>query len=224
MKTVILSTNDNPDYLSYLTYVQKAWNNIGWKTLTFYLGKKNIQSDNYNTIISIENNSNYSDILVVQTSRFFGHRYTDGLIMISDIDMMPLSDYWHPSENAITCYGHDLTGYGHIPMCYVAAPKSQWDIIIPENSIDELLQKYPYLSEANDWYTDQEIITARISTITSKVMIDRGQRRGVAIGRIDRCDWLATKNTSDTKIDAHLLKPFNKEETLDLLYAYHNIK
>ena len=197
MKTVILSTNDNPDYLSYLTYVQKAWNNIGWKTLTFYLGKKNIQSDNYNTIISIENNSNYSDILVVQTSRFFGHRYTDG---------------------------HDLTGYGHIPMCYVAAPKSQWDIIISENSIDELLQKYPYLSEINDWYTDQEIITARISTITSKVMIDRGQRRGVAIGRIDRCDWLTTKNNSDTKIDAHLLRPFNKEETLDLLYAYHNIK
>jgi hypothetical protein len=133
MKTVILSTNDNLDYLLYLPYVQKAWNNLGWKTLTFYLGNENIQSNENNKIIKINNIDGYREATVVQVSRLFGCKYVDGLIMTSDVDMMPLSDYWHPNENMFNCYGTDLTNFKHHPICYIAAKKELCNDLIEEN-------------------------------------------------------------------------------------------
>jgi len=37
--------NDHPNYINYWPYVTKAWNKLGWNTLTFYLGTNTIQED-----------------------------------------------------------------------------------------------------------------------------------------------------------------------------------
>ena len=89
-KTVILSSNSHKDYISYLPFVQKAWNLIGWDTLTFYLGDMDIESSNKNKIVKINSIKGYRDETVVQVSRLFGAKYLDGMIMTSDVDMMPL--------------------------------------------------------------------------------------------------------------------------------------
>jgi len=223
-RTVILSTNDNPVYFLYLPYIQKAWNKLGWKTFTFYLGdKKIIKSDSTNTIIKIENISEYKECTLVQVSRLFGHKYCNGMIMTSDIDMMPLTNYWSPEKDFISCYGSDLTNYIHHPICYIAADASYWRQLIPEDSISSLLQKYPQAKSKKFeeyWYTDQDIITERINSMSNTKIIPRGFDNNLAQGRIDRIDWLNTFNRPGLKIDAHLPKKFDKKVVQNLFNLY----
>lgn len=222
LKTVILSTNDNPDYKSYLPYVQKAWNKLGWNTLTFYLGKDNLPSNEQNQIVYLENNNQFREATIVQCSRLFGSYFVDsGMIMTSDVDMMPLSNYWKPEYDDITCYGWDLTNYKQFPICYIAANTENWKKLIPEKNIAELLNKY-YFSKSQNfnewWFTDQLIITERLLAMKDKIKtIDRGTANGLAQGRIDRISWNNTKLCDIQKIDAHMPRPFCLYETLDLL-------
>lgn len=222
-KTVILSTNDHTDYISYLPYVQKAWNYFGWNTLTFYLGDQQVKSSLNNKIVAIKPIDGYRDETVVQVSRLFGAQYTQGLVMTSDVDMMPLSNYWNPKEDCWTVYGEDLTNYKHYPICYIAAPHNLWNEIIYEQSIQELLEKYNQSkSESFDewWYADQDIITERLRSL-NLTSIPRGSiGHGVAKGRIDRIAWNQTLQIEGEKIDAHLPRPFNISETKFLLNKY----
>lgn len=214
-KTVILSTNDNESYFSYLNYTRRAWNFFGWDTLTFYLGSKEIVQDEKNKVVKLAQSKQFRPETLVQTSRLFGHKYCDGLLMTSDVDMIPLSNYWHPSTGDITCYGHDLTHYQQIPICYIAMDSTQWNKIIPEDSLEDLLGKYP-CAISDDWMTwwttDQAIITERLNKVSYK-RIDRGFTKGLAKGRIDKVRWDETLLNSDIKVDCHLPRVFNKEQT-----------
>lgn len=225
-KTVVISVNDNLDYISYWKYVTLAWNKLGWNTLTFYLGNDLIEENANNKIVKLKPIKNYKDSTVVQVSRLFGHKYiNDGIIMTSDVDMMPISDYWKPNHEDITVYGFDLTNYKQVPICYVAMNPANWEKVIPENSIEELLNKYDYTksNEFNEyWYADQQILTERILK-HKYTQIDRRKENSSALGRIDRSNWQKTKFSKSTKIDAHLPRPFNKKETEDLLKKYHDI-
>lgn len=222
-KTVVISTDDNENYISYLPYIQQAWNLLGWDTLTFYLGNKRIQSTNNNNIIYINPITGYRDCTVVQTYRLFGYQYIeDGIIMTSDVDMMPLSDYWKPDINNVTCYGYDLTYYKQIPICYIAANKKNWKDIIQENSVEQLLEKSHFAKSNNFdewWFTDQLIITKKILEYKLKpYLINRGfSRYNLAIGRIDRVAWDLTRNNDDYKIDAHMPRPFDPNACADLI-------
>jgi|9_EtaG_2_1085328.scaffolds.fasta_scaffold11347_4 hypothetical protein len=215
-RTAILSTNDSSDYISCLPYTQKAWNKIGWNTVTFYLGNQNLESTDLNTIVEIEPLSGYRDSTVVQVSRLFGALHTSGLIMTADVDMLPLSNYWNPREDCWTVYGEDLTNYKHFPICYVAGGDSLWKQAFPETSIKELLEKYPQSTAESFnewWFVDQDIVTERVKPF-NPIKINRGVgSNSLPTGRIDRSLWEVTKNMEGEKIDAHLLRPFNKLET-----------
>jgi hypothetical protein len=232
-KTVILSTNNNPDYLNYLPYVQKAWNKLGWRTVTFMVydtpqNPFNYVNDSSNhhilicndpAINNITSNTTWRTETVAQVSRLLAAHYVDGMIMTGDVDMIPLANYWHPHPDNVTVYGFDLTGRTQYPICYIAMTADKWRRMIPETSLDELLEKFPN-AKSNDFYkwwgVDQEIITERIDQHKRKnelVLIDRGFTNGLAKGRIDRADWERTINSPDTKIDAHMLRPFNLEQT-----------
>jgi hypothetical protein len=91
--------------------------------------------------------------------------------------------------------------------------------MIPEQTMPELLEKHPN-AKSDDFYkwwgVDQEIITQRINERKLEgelILIDREFTNGLAKGRIDRADWERTINSSDQKIDAHMLRPFNLEQT-----------
>ena len=219
-RTISISTNDSEDYINYLPYIQEAWNILGWNTLTFYLGDKQIKSTAQNKIIKINPIDGVRDATTVQVSRLFAHNYVDGLIMTSDVDMMPLSNYWNPQPDRFTCYGKDLTHNVHYPICYIAAPNNLWSEVITENSIEELLLKHPKCkSEIFEewWYTDQDIITERLKDIEVEE-IPRGFENNLAAGRIDRDNWVYTKDISNSKkVDAHMPRPFNSNEAEDLI-------
>jgi len=225
MKTVILATDDNQDYLGYLPYVQVAWNSLHWNTLTFYIGDQDLESSEKNKIINLDPIKGFRNATVLQVSRLFGAKYTDGFIMTSDVDMIPLSNYWNPREDCWTVYGEDLTNYKHYPICYIAAPNILWNQVIFEQSIQELLEKYKQ-SKSNNfdewWYVDQDIITEKLRPL-NPISIHRGSiGHGVAKGRIDRIAWNQTLQIEGEKIDAHLPRPFNKEIAANLLSKYFN--
>lgn len=232
-KIVILGTNNSPDYIQCYQYVVKSWNSLGWNTLTFHIDVdgQSLPAIDDNIIIKINNETEYSNVLLSQVYRLLGHRYVSAdIIMTSDIDMMPLSDYWKPSINEINCYGYDLTHFKHFPICYIAANQDLWNTLIPEKTVKELLDKYP-CAKSNKfdeyWYTDQHIITERIHNCSIKTnRIDRGfNRLGVAKGRIDRARLQQTLTYhEDIKIDAHLPRPFNQKFCENLYNFFHGNK
>jgi len=221
-RTVILSTNENPDYFKYLPYVQKAWNMLGWNTLTFYLGYNHdiITDPNENRIISVPAQPPYKDATIVQVMRLLaGNFIEDGLIMTGDVDMIPMADYWDPKLEHITVYGFDLTGYSEYPICYIAMDAKRWREIMPEQNIIDVLEKYPNALSDDFykwWCVDQQLITKRINENAEEnelMKIDRGMHHGLARGRVDRNDWEGTINYDGQFIDAHMPRPFNEIET-----------
>lgn len=222
-KTIILSTDDNSNYLPYLEYTQRAWNLLGWDTLTFYLGSNTLESTQKNKIVKIYPMSGYKNCTIVQVSRLFGFKYiTDGIIMTSDIDMIPLSDYWKPEYNNITCYGYDLTNFTQFPICYIAANQHNWENLINSDSIEALLSDYPYAKSDNFnqwWFTDQLIITDKIKKFTIKPhIVYRGLSiHNLALGRVDRIAWNETRYDNNPKIDAHMPRPFSEDACNDII-------
>lgn len=231
-KTVIISTNDNPDYCKYLPYVQAAWELIGWDTLCFWFGDNPPESTNKHRIVDITNKqSPYRPETHVQVIRLLAHNYVkEGLIMTSDADMLPLSNYWQPTPDKFTVYGYDLTGFSEYPICYIVAPVELWRQVMPEKSLEELLKQYHNAATSDDFYTwwciDQQLITsrikARVELPVSQVPRTKTSYPGadLAYGRIDRFNWQLTKDSVKDPIDAHMPRPFNQEAAeycLDLL-------
>jgi hypothetical protein len=217
-RTVVLSTNDNPDYLKYLKWCQQAWNKIGWKTLCFYYGdmfKMPHESDG-NKIVYLKTHDFklYRPETIVQCIRLLAGNYIDrGLIITGDVDMLPVMDYWNPDPDQITVYGYDLTGKTEIPMCYVAMNAAKWRQIFPEQTLVELLDKLPNASsdDWNKWWSvDQKVLTKRLLANGVDKFIDRGFDGGLARGRVDRYDWNGTLNKPGEKIDAHMPRPYDE--------------
>lgn len=229
-KYVVISTNDNPDYYQYIPFVCKAWNNLGWRVICF-TRERNINldhlEDGYNHFFELIGDSKYRDETLVQVSRLFGAYCFDGLIMTADGDMMPCSNYWQPNDNEITCYGHDLTGYGHYPICYIAMNSSEWKRIMNITDedlmiqIERLLDKYENASSDNWeqwWQVDQDIITEKLKKENvNSILRGKDNKFGIlAKGRIDRYNWAETINVEEP-IDAHMPRPFNLDAAINIL-------
>lgn len=234
IRYVVISTNDNPDYYQYIPYVIKAWNNLGWKVICFLRGDKKVLNnllDGKNFFYYLDGESKYRDETLVQVSRLFGAYCFNGLIMTADGDMMPCSDYWNPSEDEITTYGHDLTGYGHYPICYIAMNSEKWKQIMNIKTgdlmpqIEALLDKYEQASSNYSyqwWQVDQDIITEKLKQVNVNSIL-RGKDGDLARGRIDRYDWNRTKQMNNA-IDAHMPRPFDLNEAEFILNKYYHSK
>lgn len=214
-KYIILSVNDNPDYLHYAPLAVWTWTQYGYKTKLFYTGKQEAKQKfvlNFcyelgADIIVIDPIDGYRDDTVIQCARLMCGHYAEetDFLMTGDIDMIPLSDYWK-LDGEPNMYGHDLTGRGHFPICYISGTGKVWKELIPEAELKELIDKYPQAKDPDFykyWFTDQDIITERINNLAyPKSFKDRGQySNGYAYGRVDRGDW---KLDHPEYIDCHL--------------------
>lgn len=231
-KYIILSVNENPEYLFYLPLTIWAWKRFGWTPIVFYTDP----NTPYSHLMARLNEINgYRSDTIAQVSRLFaGDLPLQGnpMIMTGDIDMIPLSDYWHPKEGDITIYGHDLTGYGHYPICYIAMNRERWVEVMGHNPdynahIKTVLDKYPQARFDYDpikrWVVDQDIITGLLDqTQFKKEYVSRGTLpNGYPVGRVDRSAW----HLDHPKfIDAHLPRgaygntPTSLTQIMDLLH------
>lgn len=199
-KYVVIGVNENPTYLYFLPLVKWAWAQFGWETFVFFVGQPNKVSDLSRSFIDhfwviSEYFHGYKSETIAQFSRMYAGRFIKAdLLMTSDADIIPLSDYWKPEVGKITCYGRDLSNE-HFPMCYVSMSPKQWIDTMNDNHTMPLVQMFNDVDEANaelknKWVGDQHILTKRLNSV-SKILIDRGtdKRTGYPIGRVDRSGW-----------------------------------
>ncbi len=196
-KYVIVSSNGNVDYEWYIDLVEWAWKRLGWETIVM----RPFQLDNYREITITQCIRLYaaSDLVKFQD---------DDILMTSDADMIPLSDYWKPDPNKITVYGHDLTKFKHIPICYVAMNARNWrNVMNLNNNIKDCMHRDLINSRAMSifkfrwWYVDQDILTDRLSFHQIE-KVNRGFETNskFAFGRVDR----ASHNFPSALIDYHV--------------------
>lgn len=240
-KYIVLSVNDNVDYLYFTPLTCWAWRKFGWEPIVFYRGgygyelidlvlsasKATYSTGKFHVVQPIEG---YRSDTITQISRLYGSCVGwDGFLMTGDIDMLPLSDYWKPDQTKITVYGHDLTGFSHYPICYISAPASMWDKVMKitdENYNHYIKRDLDTLPQAKDsdfykyWFSDQDLITARLKEYgTSNIeFINRGQgSHGYARGRVDRGSngWVLDQ---PELIDAHMQQQtHHSQEKIDRL-------
>jgi hypothetical protein len=216
-RRIVLSVNDNPDYLFFTPITCWAWRKVGWEPLVFYHGKT--EGDLYNLAfkdeqpVIVEPIESYRSDTITQISRLYASCVSDQFLMTGDIDMVPLSNYWNPDEDALTVYGHDLAG-NHYPICYIGMSADKWKRVMDlqngnyqayiKRDLDTLPQArnsdfYKY------WFCDQDLITAKVRrSDIPKTFINRGKLgNGYAQGRIDRGSW----NINITPlIDCHMFQ------------------
>lgn len=223
MKYIVLSVNENQDYRYFMPLVQWSWKRIGWEVIIL---------DTTNIIIP----EGYRSDTIAQISRLYAaiHLHPNDMVMTGDIDMIALSDYWHPDPNKISCYGHDLTGHTHFPICYIAMTAKKWCDVMelkPEMGAGHcILRDLNTLPQAKEedfykrWFTDQDLITERLEPFKNEIVsIERGQYpNGYACGRVDRGAWSLSHSEF---IDCHMHHQIHHkgnewkfEQTLEMLY------
>lgn len=217
---VILSYNNNPDYIYFAPLTIWAWNRIGWKPVLMWADGDGITP--YNALVKSHTPCDFETIKVkvdgyrsetiAQVSRLYAACVFNrgAYLMTGDIDMIPLSNYWQPTNGKPTVWGYDLTGYTHYPICYIGMSSEYWLQVMDIRDIgynEAVRRDLDTMSDANDpdfykwWFVDQELITRRLKRYQPTV-INRGQYpNGFARGRIDRGAW-----TLDHKefIDCHM--------------------
>lgn len=227
-KYIVLSVDDNPDYLYFTPLTVWAWRKFGWDVILMYNGEiteftdavlyKYAKLDSVGEVAKIDG---YRSDTITQVSRLYAsclcismipELQEDYYLMTGDVDMIPISDYWKPNENEITVYGYDLTGYTHYPICYIGMPHTKWIEVMGLTSSDYnalIKRDLDTLPQAKDqdfykyWFTDQDLITKRLQETQFPVtIINRGQySNGYARGRVDRGAWTLQHKEF---IDAHL--------------------
>jgi hypothetical protein len=230
-KYIVLSVNDNHDYLFHVPLVCWAWYRLGWFPLIFYnndnggddslfeFARLGSMHERFDLSVDV-----YPSETIAQVSRLYGACVGDGYLMTGDIDMLPLSDYWQPDYSKLTVWGRDLTDY-HYPICFIGAPSETWREImnITSDDYNEMIKR-DLRQQKNMWVLDQDLITEKINDSGFiPFRKDRGtdKRTGYPIGRIDRSHWTLEHKEY---IDCHMFHGIQSDEmkfkkTLQMLHT-----
>ena|ERR1700760_1141998 len=220
-RAVVVSTNYDDKYLFYLPIIHYAWNKIGWDVICMMPNVDSKKKDfvlsqiTCGLIIIPFDCSKENEVLYTQCSRLYAGNLAVPeyeVLLTSDIDMLPLSNYWNPEPDKITAYGKDLSDE-HYPICYVAASPQKWREIMSLTGnvtmdMDCDLDHYTSVFD-NHWVIDQEILTTALSVYHNEIVyVDRGKspHSDYPIGRIDRSAWVASHKETE-RIDCNLLRP-----------------
>lgn len=218
-KYVVVSTNNNPDYYVYAKYIEKAWNNLGWMLCVMITNDTDayeIDLVNPSTIVvRLPEIKGLRDATIAQAGRLYAANYLplDAIIMTSDMDLLPLQNYWKPEAHNITVYGHDLTDFSYYPMGYVAMTGLKWKekMRLTYNTSEDLLRdaqetQIAFSEEWEKWWNfDWDLLTKRLKPFQNELtFVNRGRRLTgtFAYGRIDRGDSMQSV-PNETMIDAH---------------------
>ena len=215
-KYVVISTNNNPDYYFYAKFQEKAWNKLGWDLCvmcTHDVDTKELKLTSPSTIVvQLPDFPELRSETVAQASRLYSANYLpmDALIMTCDMDLIPLSNYWHPEYNNITVFGHDLTDYSYFPMGYTAMTGRRWKEVMSctfdtKGDLMRDAKEYAYMTMSADWEQwwnfDWRLLTDRLKPYNVEHVLRGRQPNGFAYGRIDRGNSMAM--IEGELIDAH---------------------
>lgn len=210
-RIAVISTNNNPDYFFYVPIVTWVWNKFGWEVALF------ATSDCPDFYFSVEPMNHVYPIPSIdgvrtgtcaQTVRHFVADVLpkDAYIMVQDIDLIPLKNFWNPDVTKKTIYGWELTGKSFIPVHYTGMMGKDWYEIMGctgdlkadmERAMKENGRAYGKDWETY-WDTDWDILTQKFKAhgLDNFTFIERKliqlAKDATPEGRIDRYDFEAT--------------------------------
>ncbi len=226
---VILSSDDNPDYLEFWPIVSEAWRNIGIEPILFYTGKNKIKNEN---VFNFNLEKRDSAFLAQNIRLLAPTLFPNDTCIISDIDNMPLSeDYFQGNivniaDNQFIIYRPDATSEDMISIMWNAAKGSKWIDIFEVDSVESITKKllswYPenYSIGGDNWYHDQKILKEYITKYEAKNIssITRLNDESAGFCRLNRSNYsIFFKKFYDHNkkySDFHMPRPYSKYHKL----------
>ena len=237
--TVILSSNDNPNYIQFWPIVSEAWNLMGVEPILIYTGEQKLNLKG-NVINFFSKNMDSS--FVAQNIRILYPSLLDGnTCLVSDIDNLPLSKKYFVdsvlsyTDDSFIIYRPDACPPNMISMMWNAARSSTWKEIFDidsEKNLEKYLKKWytkKYTVEGTAWYTDQIKLRKYVNKFSKKnksriVELDDTEMGFFRFNRnrLEKHFNMIQENPNLEFTDFHMPRPFNDyEELINKVFEYH---
>jgi hypothetical protein len=226
LKYAVVSSDSNPEYLDFWPYVARAWKRIGIEPVLLYIDKESPNPIVYDhgRVIYLESIPEWSIAQQAQCIRFWAAKILDAPFIISDMDMLPISeDYYKRGVSEIggqglVSYSSDVIKYRwyrtnpQYPMCYLAGDPSSFIGILEmnEGTHQEFLRRLIRMNLRSG--TDQKFFYNQ--SLKNKQFTIKHLERGwieekYATGRLDKVIWPKSGYNADEYIDCHLPRPLS---------------
>lgn len=210
-KICVLSSDNHPGYLFYFPIVEWIWHKYGWDVALFVTEDvKDIRSystEGETSRYIIPSIPNVRSNTLAQTVRHFTANVLpkDAYIMVQDIDLLPLSNWWQPDLTKPSVSGYpEMTGGAFVPVHYTGMTQRQWFEIM--DCTGDLAADMEREMKANGraygkeweqyWDTDWDILTKKLLSRKDQInWVTRGMVNGLPYGRVDRSTIQVDKNT-----------------------------
>ena len=237
--TVILSSNDNPNYIQFWPIVSEAWSLMGVEPILIYTGEQKLNLKG-NVINFFSKNMDSS--FVAQNIRILYPSLLDGnTCLVSDIDNLPLSKKYFVdsvlsfNDDSFIIYRPDACPPNMISMMWNAARSSTWKEIFDidsEKNLEKYLKKWytkKYTVEGTAWYTDQIKLRKYVNKFSKKnksriVELDDTEMGFFRFNRnrLEKHFNMIQENPNLEFTDFHMPRPFNEyEELINKVFDYH---
>lgn len=211
-KLCVLSSNNHPGYLFFIPIVEWVWNKFGLEIALFVTSDVTETETNHRssstTLHIIPDIENVRTGTLAQTVRHFTADVLprDAYIMVQDIDLIPLKNWWQPDLSKPSISGYpEMTGGQFIPVHYTGMTGQQWYDLM--DCTGDLKADMEAAMKANGraygkewqeyWDTDWDILTQKVRARPAEEFnwITRGMVNGLPFGRVDRSTIVVDKET-----------------------------
>ena len=237
--TVILSSNDNPDYIQFWPIVSEAWTLMGVEPILIYTGEQKLNLKG--NVINFYNKNMDSSFVAQNIRILYPSLLDDNTCLVSDIDNLPLSkNYFVNSvlnfnDNSFIIYRPDACPPNMISMMWNAANSSTWKEIFnidSEKNIEKYLKKWytrKYTIEGTAWYTDQIKLRKYVNKFSKKNKSRIVELNDNELGffrfnrnRLEKHFNMINENPNLKFTDFHMPRPFSEyEELINKVFEYH---
>lgn len=224
---VIISSDDNPMYKDFYPIVAKRWLDLGYKT--YYVNITDcdsIEENEWGIIHKMKALDFTSTGFQSQVVRLFCSNLIDGIMLTSDIDMLPINGEYFKQyfseltdDNIVIYSGQPYGNVPYYPMCYVLGHSKNFSKYLGIENLNFSEYCKQLLQYDLAWNTDENFMYDRFQNHTDKLVVknDRDFSR-----RVDRGNWMYDLRALESGhyIDSHLLRPYSqyKNEIDKLVY------
>jgi hypothetical protein len=219
-----MSCDDNPFYLDFWNVIYPVWiKKFNITPVLIHIGDKHVYREPDNVVVNINSIPDIPIALQAQWARFyFTSIYSESVCIISDIDMLPLSNFYFQEQiknfsNDDYVHLNPCIGYQHIPACYhVAKGKLFKEVLkLKDSWEDDVRRLYNEYYETYTWFSDERYSHDMITNYPNKEIFKFLNRDGNVDGhRINRpiLIWDIDLMRQNYYYDAHLPRPYSENK------------
>jgi len=235
--TVILASDDNPDYIQFWPIVSEAWRLMGVEPILIYTGetKYNLKGNVINFNIK-----NLDSAFIAQNIRIlYPSLLKNRNCIVSDIDNLPLSknyflrSVYEYSNDSFIIYRPDACPPNMISMMWNAACQETWNEIFKVSNEKQIIYKLrlwyskKYSIRGKAWYTDQLKLKKYVNKFAKNnnnriVLLNDEMLQFNRFNRNKLYEHYHNMLNGEVFTDFHMPRPFNEyQELISKVFNLH---